>query len=234
MKQPSPITSILASGPVFFGSWVFACWLLYQWSLDGGIWPLIVVMGGFLLAVMKADERLKAYKAWKREWDAMDGQPTGLAPGMKTGIWLGIAGIVGCFVLAGQPPETQNAVVVLGLLPSPNSGASCQICWLRRQPIALKPDVFTVTSKPPIPLPQRRRSEAPPMPSPPNRCAATPTRHALLPLRSATLPRPPGASSTNDAHFMWPSSRYWPAPPTIRMDSTCGAAAPPSSCATGG
>lgn len=130
MKQPSPIISILASGPVFFGSWVFACWLLYQWSLDGGIWPLIVVMGGLLLAVMKADERMKAYKAWKREWDAMNGQPTGLPRGMTTGIWLGIAGIVGCFALAGQPPETQNAVAVLGLLAA--IGA-LGVYWLKRR-----------------------------------------------------------------------------------------------------
>jgi len=75
MTRPQPFQFVLASWPVFLGTWAGVCWLLYQWALDHGIWPLVVAAGLFLTAVMNADERVKAYRAWQREWEAMAGLP---------------------------------------------------------------------------------------------------------------------------------------------------------------
>lgn len=73
MREPAIQTRILASPPVFYGSWGLAVWLLYQWSLDDGIWPLIIGFGLFLAKVMKAEEEWRSYVRWRAEWDSMSG-----------------------------------------------------------------------------------------------------------------------------------------------------------------
>lgn len=116
MKQPSNITYVLASTPVFFGSWALSCWLLYQWSRDGGIWPLIVAMGLFLLAVMKADEHVKAYKAWQREWEGLDGASPRSSRKGAVAATVVVVAVPTIYALAQLPPQTQNATALLGVM----------------------------------------------------------------------------------------------------------------------
>lgn len=116
MKQPSPTTYVLASPPVFFGSWGLTCWLLYQWSLDHGIWPLIVAMGIFLLAVMKADARLKAYKAWQRAWEGLDGASPRSSRKGAVAATVVVVAVLTIYALAQLPPQTQNATALLGVM----------------------------------------------------------------------------------------------------------------------
>lgn len=75
MREPSTQTRILASPPVFFGSWAFVLWLTYIWWQGA---PIVLGLGiaiAFLMRVMQADEQVRAWKAWKREWDAMSALP---------------------------------------------------------------------------------------------------------------------------------------------------------------
>ncbi|MFA5989929.1 MAG: hypothetical protein WC803_10035 [Sphingomonas sp.] len=116
MKPPSPTTYVLASPPVFFGSWALSCWLLYQWSRDGGIWPLIVAMGLFLLAVMKADERVKAYKAWQREWEGLDGASYRSSRKGAVAATVVVVAVPTIYALAQLPPQTQNVATLLLVL----------------------------------------------------------------------------------------------------------------------
>ena len=75
MREPSIQTKLLASPPVFFGSWALAALSVYGWSQHPDSWPMPIWFGLLVTAVMKADEQVRAYKAWRREWDAMAGLP---------------------------------------------------------------------------------------------------------------------------------------------------------------
>lgn len=116
MKQPSPMTYVLASPPVFYGSWGVSLFFAYGWTQDGSLWPLVAMAGAFLLAVMKADERLRAYKLWKREWDSYDDS----APRRPLGR-LGVIGFVfvlGCVIAAQLPPRPQDGMLLATLIVS--------------------------------------------------------------------------------------------------------------------
>lgn len=73
MREPAIRTRILASPPIFYGSWGMALWLLYEWSQHGQAWPLVIGWGLFLAGVMKADEQCREYRLWRTEWDQMAG-----------------------------------------------------------------------------------------------------------------------------------------------------------------
>lgn len=76
MREPSTQTRILASAPVYLTSWAVTVFFGYHfWRGEPVFWALVVVIC-FLLKVIQADEQVRAYKAWKREWDAMAGIPT--------------------------------------------------------------------------------------------------------------------------------------------------------------
>ena len=73
MRQPSIQTRILACAPVYLTSWAVTVFFGYHfWQGEPVFWGLVIVIC-FLLKVIKADEQVRAYKAWKREWDTMAG-----------------------------------------------------------------------------------------------------------------------------------------------------------------
>ena len=41
MREPAPQTRLLASPPVFYGTWATALWLGYQWTQHPAAWPLV-------------------------------------------------------------------------------------------------------------------------------------------------------------------------------------------------
>jgi hypothetical protein len=113
MREPSTQTRLLASPPVFYGAWGLALWLGYQWTLDTGIWPLFLMLAFPMAGIMNAEREVKAYKRWKREWDAMAGAP----PRPKqwplvVGVIIGIPILIG-LANVGQHQGTQAVIGVL-------------------------------------------------------------------------------------------------------------------------
>lgn len=129
-REPSLQTKLLASPPVFFGSWALALWMGYQWTQQNEAWPLLIPVGLLMAAVMKADEQVRAYKVWKREWDAM----AGIAPRRTN--WPHLVGMVLGLVLlaimvdAYQHGGSQAAIGVLLLFGPPIFAIAClQPLW---------------------------------------------------------------------------------------------------------
>lgn len=119
MREPELRARFLASPPIFFGSWALALWMGYQWTQHHEAWPLLIPVGLLLAAVMKADEQMRAYKNFKREWDAMAGVPP---PRKNWPHFLGIIlGLILLAVLGGVAQEggSQAVIGVLILLAAP-------------------------------------------------------------------------------------------------------------------
>lgn len=159
MKQPSFLTYLLASSPVFFGTTGLSIWLLYQWWHDPGIWPLIVVLGLWCGTVIRADERVTAYRSWKAEWDMLGGKAARPARrGMLIGL-LVVLLVAAIPMLARLPPETQNA----GTLGAVLFGAAFFVLralwrWIRRRRRrrgARREIVIVVVKAPVFPVPTR-------------------------------------------------------------------------------
>jgi hypothetical protein len=120
MREPSPQIRLLASPPVFYGSWGLAIWLLYHGSQDNSIWLLLIMTAVVMTPIMKADQQVKAYKAWKRDWDAMSGTPARRP--MHWSTWAGMAlgvPLVALLCSAGQQGGTQAVLGVILLLTAP-------------------------------------------------------------------------------------------------------------------
>jgi len=152
MKQPFSITYLLASSPVLFGTAGLSIWLLYQWWLDPGIWPLIVMLGLWCGTIVRASERVTAYRAWKAEWDMLDGQaPRPARRGTLIGL-LVVFLIAAIPTLATLPPATQNAGTLAALLLVV-AFFVLRALWRRvgtRRPRRLKREIVTVVVKAPI------------------------------------------------------------------------------------
>ena len=152
MKQPFFLTYLLASSPVFFGTAGLSIWLLYQWWLDPGIWPLIVMLGLWCGTIGKASERVTAYRAWKAEWDMLDGQaPRSARRGTLIGL-LVVLLIAAIPTLAKLPPATQNAGTLAALLLVV-AFFVLRALWRRvgtRRPRRAKREIVTVVVKAPI------------------------------------------------------------------------------------
>lgn len=113
MREPELRARFLASTPLFFGTWALALWMGYHWSQTPDAWPLLIPVGMLLAAVMKADEQVRVYKNWKREWDAM----AGIAPPRSH--WPHLVGMVlGLILLAllGGVAQQGGSQAVIGLL----------------------------------------------------------------------------------------------------------------------
>jgi hypothetical protein len=122
MRPPSAQTRLLASAPVFFGTWGIAAWSLYQVSQQDGAWPLLLLSGGAVAAVMKADAQVKSYKDWKRDWDHMGGGAALLPRKVKLGQVLGLIlalPLLSILLFAGQHGGAQAVLGVLLLFGAP-------------------------------------------------------------------------------------------------------------------
>lgn len=125
MRPPSTQTTLLASGPVFFGSWGLAIWSGYQWTQHPDAWPVAIGFGVLIAAVMKADEQVKAYRAWLREWNALGGDVPH-ARG-KPSLWTILAMMVAVpllslLIYAGQHGGGQAVTGVLLIFGAPVLG----------------------------------------------------------------------------------------------------------------
>lgn len=119
MREPPAQTKLLASAPVFFGAWGMALWTAYQWTQHPAAWPLVLITGAGVAAVMKADAQVRAYRHWKAEWDAMAGAPPRRAPWlMLLGMALGVPFTVMLFGI-GQQSGSQAVLGVLLLILGP-------------------------------------------------------------------------------------------------------------------
>ena len=75
MRAPSTQTRILAFAPIQLCAWASALFFGYHYFHGAPVfWPVVITVA-FLLNVIRAHEQVQAYKAWKREWDAMSGIP---------------------------------------------------------------------------------------------------------------------------------------------------------------
>jgi len=75
MRAPSTQTRSLALPPVQLTAWSSAAFFGYHfWHGEPVFWGLVITVA-FLLNVIRAHEQVQAYRAWKREWDAMSGIP---------------------------------------------------------------------------------------------------------------------------------------------------------------
>ena len=153
MRQPSFLTYLLASSPVLLATAGLSIWLLYQWWLDPGIWPLIVMLGVWCGTIVRADERVMAYRSWKAEWDMLGGQaPRPVRRGTLIGFLIVLL-IAAIPTLAKLPPATQNVgtlaalLLVVGFLV-------LRTLWRRvrtqRRPRRAKRDIVTVIIKAPV------------------------------------------------------------------------------------
>lgn len=75
MRAPSIQSRILASPPVQLTAWVSTAFFGYHFLRGEPVFWATVIVVAFLMNVIRADEQVQAYKAWKREWDAMSGIP---------------------------------------------------------------------------------------------------------------------------------------------------------------
>lgn len=118
MREPSPRTRFLASPPVFFGAWGLSLWLGYQWMLDNSVWPVLAVLALPMAAIMEAEREVKAYKLWKREWDAMSGVTVPTRWPQRLGVVLGLCLAALLFQLGEQSGRQAviGALVVMILL----------------------------------------------------------------------------------------------------------------------
>lgn len=153
MRRPARFTYLLASSPVFFGTAGLSIWLFYQWWLDPGIWPLIVMLGLWCGVIVKADERVTAYRAWKAEWDMLEGKaPRPARRAMLFGFQIVL--LIAAFpTLAKLPPETQNVGTLAALLLIAGFYL-LRAVWrrvrTRRRPRRAKPEIVTVVVKAPV------------------------------------------------------------------------------------
>jgi len=101
MSHPRPTTKTLIVGhpivamPLLLAS--IACLLA---GFRSGAAPPVIIGIAMIAAVNGAQRQANAYRAWKAEWDAMDGRPK--APRSSPGQWIGavlLAALilVGCF-----------------------------------------------------------------------------------------------------------------------------------------
>lgn len=139
MKAPASQTRILASAPVFFGSWGFGIWSLYQLSQHDGAWPIVVAAGLSVAAVMKADAEVKAHANWVRDWDAMAGAPPPHRSVRHTiefivGVLIALP-LISLLLYAGQHGGSQAVTGVFLVLGGPILGLAGLVQlwrWVRR------------------------------------------------------------------------------------------------------
>lgn len=137
MREPSLQARLLASPPVFYGSWGLAIWLLYQGSQDDSIWLVLIMTAIVMTPIMKADQQVKAFKSWQRQWNAMAGTPARRPMHWSTYIGMGLGVVlVALLCSAGQQGGTQAVVGVLLLLTAPLLGIALLVKlfrWLRHR-----------------------------------------------------------------------------------------------------
>lgn len=75
MRAPSIQSRLLASQPVQLTAWGSTAFFGYHFLHGEPVFWATVIVVAFLMNVMRADDQVQAYKAWKREWDAMSGIP---------------------------------------------------------------------------------------------------------------------------------------------------------------
>lgn len=93
MKKPSTQSMMMGHPVVALPVAVATLATLYAWSQNSEAWWLAIVMLVFMGRVMKANEARRAYRQWKREWDAMDPKP---ASRMRP---VHVAGMLGCALM---------------------------------------------------------------------------------------------------------------------------------------
>ncbi len=88
MTRPSLLTYLFGNPVSALALGLAALWLGYQALTGGASW--LVALGAIAVAVYagKAFDQVEKYRLWKREWDAMSGQPSagfalGRVPGLR-------------------------------------------------------------------------------------------------------------------------------------------------------
>lgn len=107
MKQPSGITYLLGNPLVFFGVGAITAITTWQALMGNASGLLLIPLAMLGLACKRSYDRLEAYRAWKLEWEAMEGhQRPAIRPQtwryvLGGGAWLAVA--LASLSLAGDP-----------------------------------------------------------------------------------------------------------------------------------
>jgi hypothetical protein len=142
---------------------------LYELSQNDDAWPLLLIAGGVIAAVMKADQQVRAYKVWKREWDAMSGAPasrarTGPRPVLLIlGILLALP-LLSLLTYAGQHGGSQAATGIFLLFGVPVAVLAGLVQLWRRvrrgraKRVAQVEPVTVSVTRPILPVPSLREA----------------------------------------------------------------------------
>jgi uncharacterized protein YacL len=100
---------LLANPAVILGAWGAGAWLAYQWTQDQVAWPFVIMGGVAISSVMKAEQRVRAYRRWKRDWDSLGNRPPRRRVHPLIGLTLGL--LLTAFIAA---PATMRPTVLAG------------------------------------------------------------------------------------------------------------------------
>ena len=76
MREPNLHTKLLGHPAVVLFAWVAGGCSLYAWVfINSAIWPLTLA-GVFVMArTVRANDRLRTWQQWQRDWNAMGEEP---------------------------------------------------------------------------------------------------------------------------------------------------------------
>lgn len=116
MREPPFQSKFLASPPIFLGLWGLTFWSVWQWTRHEDAWPIAVSFGLLAIAATNAEEQVRRYRNWKREWDAISGVPP--RP-RKWPVYLGMLLGVPVFAALVSVGQREGALAVAVVVASP-------------------------------------------------------------------------------------------------------------------
>jgi hypothetical protein len=99
MKEPTFQTRVLGHPAVVLPMAGVTLLMLYGCAIDVSAVPFALIAIALMARIMAANRALTDYKAWRREWDAMDGRPDG---GAHWRIRLFVAVAIPAFFIASE------------------------------------------------------------------------------------------------------------------------------------
>lgn len=158
MTPPSLKTRALGSALVVLPMAGITLWSVWQLFLNHEVWPMTALIAVLMGGVMRANEQVARYKAWKHAWDGMAPAPTSRTRRPKTGLAIALVLLVAGYLglTFDQPGHTMAlgwmaAIVILaGIVatirairarPARTPIATPLVAIVIRQPLLSVPDL---------------------------------------------------------------------------------------------